>query len=198
MVDPIQIINNTGTVNIGQSHVDWLILTAPLVAAVIGFFTIWYSRKQHNRNAMIDIFEMLNEDNHKGNHKAAQEILFTAHKENRLYDSGGFIIDGYKPTVNIISRNYDEIGLLANRKLIPRKDFFYMYGKLVVVSHFILFYAINHKRLHGEPDYMTNFTKLAIHCYYYWKDERRLPRDPRTNKEIEKSVIKEWEKSLPK
>lgn len=178
---------------------NWIYtLTAPIVAAIIGIVTIWHSRKQHNRIAMIDIFSMLNKDTDQGNHKLSQELIFIAHKENRLYNLDA-VVDAYKGSANIISRNYDEIGLLSNRRLMPRKDFFYMYGKLVVVSHFILFQSIKHRReVQNESDYMANFTKLAIDCYFYWKNKKRLPRDPKTNKEIDESVVKEWKKSLPK
>lgn len=192
---PIQIINNTGTINMNQPDINWIILTAPIVAGIIGFFTIWYSKKQHNRNAIIDVFGILNNVDHK---KAEHEIIFYF-KANTLYD-GGKISFHYENSASIVCRNYDQLGLLVERELVPRKDVFYMFGKIIIISHWVLFQEIKCRRLLGESDYMVNFTRLAIDCYNYWneKGNNRLPREPQGNMEIKEGAIEQWKESLPK
>lgn len=164
---PIQIINNTGTVNLNQTDVNWLLLVAPIVAGIIGFFTIWYSRQQHNRNAIIDVFRMLNTEEQKN----AENIIIEAYKYGNLYHMG-LLNDPFVANGQLVSRNYNQVGLLAKRKLIPRNDYFQMFGIHTVVYHHMLFSYIKDQRIiRGDKDFRSYFTELSIDCYNYWKKE---------------------------
>ena len=135
-----------------------------IVVILIGYFTIRFNQKQYNKNALIDVFETFN-----SLHKSREEIIFNAYRENYLYKANELTAVAIEPAKHIM-RNYDQIGLLFNRSLIPKEDYFFMYGRLTVVIHFVLFLHIDKERKLGRKHYVTFFTKLAIQCYDYWKE----------------------------
>ncbi len=197
MSNPISIINNTGSVTVGGSSDLSLTIATIILASItlgIGLVTVWYMRKENKKNALLDVFKMLNNDTQKN----AENALLENYRTNSLYDGQILREHLVESSAKIVWRNYDQIGLLIKRGLIAKKDFFYMFGKIVIIQHWILFQEINRRRLLGELDFMTNFTRLATDCYHYWnkKGKHRLPRDPLRNMEIHKDTIKQWEESL--
>ena len=199
MGNPIEIVNNTGSITVsGFNDVSLTIATIILASVTlgIGFVTIWYMRKENKRKVMLDVFGMLNNDTQKN----AESALLENYRNNSLYDGQILRVHLTESSAKIVWRNYDQIGLLIKRGLITKKDFFYMFGKTVIIQHWILFQELKRRRLLGESDFMTNFTRLAIDCYNYWneKGKNRLPREPQGNTEIREEVIKQWEESLPK
>ena len=155
----------------------------------------YYAKKQSDREALLDVFEMINNDTHKN----AESALLENFRNNALYNVGIMHEHLVRSSATPVWRNYDQIGLLIKRGLIPKSDFFYMFGKIAIIQHWILFQEINRRRLNGEIDFMINFTRVAIDCYYYWKGkgENRVPREPITNTVIQETVIKQWQESLP-
>ena len=161
------------------------------VVVLIGLFTILFNKKLYDRNALIDVFETFD-----SNHKNSEEIILSAYKiDNNLYNMNEIAqpFHGYTKTV---SRNYDQIGLLFERGLIPKKDYYSMYGRITVAIHIVLFEAINKERIMGRKHHLIYFTKLAISCYEYWKNENDLPRDPKSNKDISETSLQAWKDSL--
>lgn len=166
---------------------------APIISVItislIGYFTIRFYQKQHKKNVLIDIFEIF-----ASNHKASEEEIFDAYRKNELYDVNE-IKDYLRQSAKFIVRNYDQIGLLFDRNLIPKKEYFLMYGRLTVVIHHVLFLAIDRERKRGRKHHLIFFTKLAIQCYDYWK-EKNIPRDPKSNQDISQDTINVWKSSL--
>lgn len=211
-----QIINSTGktivTINaLPDSNylLPTLLIIATFAIAITTIITMISSNKrqdrqitilenQNNATALLEVFKMLNNDTHK-NAESALIDNYRA-KENPLYENQILRDPPFGSSMNIVCRDYDQIGLLIKRGLIPEKDFFNMFGKLVITYHQILFQEIRRRRLLGESDYMTNFTNLAIQCYDYWeqKGRDRLPRDPKSNGEITRENVNFWKESLPK
>ncbi len=116
-----------------------------------------------------------------------------------MYDGQNIRDPPFGSSANIVTRNYDQIGLLAKRGLIPKKDYFEMFGKMTILYHHILFMDMNNRRLvKGEIDYRTYFTILAIESYEYWANKNRIPFDPLTGKSIPQIALQQWQESLPK
>lgn len=144
---------------------------------------------------MIDIFEMLNNDTHKN----AESALLLNYSENSLYTGQNIRDPPFGATANIVSRDYDQIGLLVKHRLLPKGKYFEMFGKMTVLYHHILFMDIdNRRKARGEPDLRIYFTKLAIDGYEYWKKRNRLPFDPLTGQSIPQTALEQWKESLPK
>ena len=199
MGNPIEIINNTGSVTVGGSNDLSLTIATIILASVTlgtGFVTIWYMRKENKRKAMLDVFGMLNNDTQKN----AERALLENYRNNSLYDGQILREHLVESSAKIVWRNSDQIGLLIKRGLIAKKDFFYMFGKIAIIQHWILFQEMNRRRMMGESDFMVNFTLLAVDCYHYWssKGKDRIPREPQGNTEIQETVINQWKDSLPK
>lgn len=172
-------------------YATWVLAVATIM---IGFFTIQFSQKQNQRNALMEIFKMLNNEEHK----YSETQIIDRFRQGDLYNVG-MIPDIWLPSVKVVMRNYDQLGLLVSKRgLIPKKDdILDMFGTLVVVSHLVLFQEINRRRLTQERYSMMNFTHLAIDCYKYWKDRGQTPRHPLSNQEIDENEINRWVESLP-
>lgn len=199
MVLPVEIVN--GTIRFVQQsdpstsnlvYATWALAGATIV---IGYFTIRYSQKQNQRNALMEIFKMLNDKEHK----YSESLIIDRFRQKDLYNMGT-IPQAFEASAYAVLRNYDQLGLLTSRRgLIPKKDdILYMFGTLVVVSHLVLFEEINNRRLTQEKYFMTNFTELAIDCYDYWKRKNHIPRHPLTNEPITQNEVDRWKESLPK
>jgi hypothetical protein len=191
---PIQIANGTSPVIVRSEDPMFSILqiVIPVIATgLIAYFTIRFSQKQHQRNALTEVFQMLN----KSEHKDAESALIANFRGERILTPS--FLEDYS---NIVCRDYDQLGLFASRRgLIPKKDdVMEMFGTLIVLSHLVLFQRINNRRQSQESYYMINFTKFAIECYDYWKTKQHIPRHPLTNQPITEDEIKRWKDSLPK
>ena len=198
MAFPVEIVN--GTIHIvtqSDPTTSYLVYaTWALVGATIfiGYLTIRFSQKQHQRNALMDIFKMLNNEEHK----YSEDLIIGRFRQGDLYDVG-MLTPTFEPSAKVVMRNYDQLGLLITRRgLIPKKDdILDMFGTLVVVSHLVLFLEIDRRRLANESYSMVNFTKLAIDCYNYWKRKEHIPRHPLTYQPITEDEVKRWKDSLP-
>lgn len=192
----IENITSASEITVTEPHVAiFSSIFAPIISVVvvglIGFFTIRFNQKLHNRNALLDVFETFD-----SNHKDAEEQLRSAYRNNNLYQMD-IITDPFIPFSNIVSRDYDQIGLLFERGLIPKEDYFKMYGRGTAEIHRILFESIKRERLtFGRKHYREYFTKLAIACYEYWKNQNDLPRDSKTNQDISETSLQAWKDSL--
>jgi len=183
----------------GDTIFTGLNIVVTTIAVVVAGIAIkvqqYYQKKQFDRDAMIDVFGMLNNSQHKFSENSIIDIF----KTNNLYNVG-ILNPAVEESATTVWRNYDQIGLLVERGLVPKNDIFHMFGKIVIVSHWVLFQELKRRRLLGESDFMTNFTHLAIDCYNYWKNKGkdRLPREPQGNTVITESSINQWKESLPK
>jgi hypothetical protein len=154
-------------------------IISTIVIALIGVYTMKYNKKQHDRSAIIDLFEMLN----NSDHKSAEYQIMEGFRNHNLYD-GRQIAFPFKEYAKIVWRNYDQVGLLIERKLIPENDFYSTFGKVTVISYFALSNAIENERMMGHRHFMARFTNLAIDCLEYWEKKKSLPINPLTNDDI--------------
>lgn len=165
-------------------------ITTVFVIGLIGYFTIRYNKKQHERTAMMDVFHMLvNSD-----HKYAEESIRDAYRENRLMNLH-HIVDAYKEFAVIIERNYDQIGILMHEKLIPDKSYYITFGHSTVISYRILYDELKNIRIQGQPFFRMHFHNLAVDCLHYWYDkglqDKHSIADPKTNMPISKDFFGE-------
>ena len=89
---------------------------APIIAAIIAVFTIFYLKKSHERTAMMDVFHMITDD-----HKNNEDTIIARYKDGtlkKIYANPTFQLQTKK-----VWRIYDEIGLLVSKGLIPKEEF---------------------------------------------------------------------------
>ena len=165
-----------------------LVLIPVIAISIIGYKTIAYSRKQHERTSIIDIFHMLNDPKHK----SAEENIIHAYKENRLM-SLQHIVTAYNDLANVVKRNYDQIGVLIDEDLIPRVPYYLTFGARTVESYRVLYDEIKNRRRLEKGYFMARFHNLAIDCLNYWHDNELQKvhpiTDPKTNQEIQKDFF---------
>ena len=166
-----------------------------LVASVTIYVQQFYAKMQSNREALTDIFGMLNETPHK----SAEKNLYDAYEENGTLMKDGKLDPNRKDPSSVVKRNYDQIGAMVSGKLIPTTEYYRIFGILTVVSYFILKESIEIERKNYKY-HMAHFTNLAIDCFNFW-DKQKLDakpeiKDPKGMK-IERKMLGEKIK-LPK
>ena len=158
---------------------EWLVVGTFIGAGasgLIAYGTIRYSKRQHERTAMKDIFEMLNNDTHK-----AGEINILVR-----YNFGDLMVDdkinpAVEDWVKIVWRNYDQAGLLVTNNLVPKNAYYKMFGKVTIIAYHMLREEILRRR-NESPEFMMYFEELAKDCFT--KQWKGLVTDPRTKRQI--------------
>lgn len=157
------------------------------VAAITIYIQQIYSKRQSNRDALTDIFGMLNETSHKG----AEKNLYDAYEKNGTLMRDGKLDPDRKDPASVVKRNYDQIGAMMSGDLIPKTEYYRIFGVLTVVSYFILKESIEVERKNYKY-HMTHFTNLAIDCFSFWDkqkpDVKPEIKDPK-GKKIEKEML---------
>lgn len=155
---------------------------------IVGVITWRYNKKQHERTAIVDIFHMLN----NSNHKSAEENLRIAYRDDRLMELGN-IVNVYKDFAVTVERNYDQVGVLIHEKLIPSAPYYITFGPTTVVSYCILYEELKNIRIQAKPLFRVHFHNLAVDCLHYWYDnglqDIQPITDPKTNKPIPKNFF---------
>jgi hypothetical protein len=163
-------VNGTSqiTINAKEDFITNLILVLiPLIAtSIIGWKTIDYTRKQHIRSAMSDVFQILDETPHK----SAEENIYNGYRNNTIMRDGRLNPDHLNP-VTVVRRNYDKMGAMMFSNLIPKISYYRMFGVLTVVSYFVLKDVIEQERV-NHKFFMAHFTNLAIDCFDFWNKQK--------------------------
>jgi len=177
----LQITNGTQGVNSIDANAI-VSVSAVAVALVIGFVTIIYSKKQHTRNSLTDVFSLLNTKEHK----TAEHELRRAYQTNELFLVNQ-INDKFEEYYNTVRRNYAQIGVLIEEGVIPKKAYYITFGVITVVTYIIVQEEIKRKQL-TRPLFMAHFHNLAYDCLNYWIKQNLTEIhpivDPKTNEEI--------------
>lgn len=182
------IVNGTSQIDIHTNDVvsQIIMVLIPVVATlIIGAMTFRFYNKHHLHNVMIDVFKIINDPSHKN----AQEKILTAYRESKLYNETGTITDDFIHYADILRRDYDQVGVLIEEKLLPAKQFYLTFGGIAVVTYQILKGDIETKRKNEKRFYfMARFTNLAIDSLNFWYDNGMIDSqpltDPRTHEPI--------------
>ena len=151
-----------------------------IVVSLIGVATIRYTKKQHERNAMMDLFKMLSNTNHK----QAEDQIIEGHQNNNLMKDG-ILAHPFQEYAKTVWRNYTQAGVLVEKGLIPKIDYYLMFGIKTVVMHYILNQELTRRRQTTPQHYIAaRFTNLAIDCFEYWSKHGHAIVDPRTGESI--------------
>lgn len=139
------------------------------VPIIIAFLTKTYSQKQNEQNGMRFVFDTINSTPHK----SAEENIYDAYRSNILMRNNQLNPDHLNPA-NVVRRNYDQIGMMMQNKLIPRIQYYQMFGVITTVSYFVLKQSIENERL-DHRFFMAYFTNLAIDCFEFWDEQYDKP-----------------------
>jgi hypothetical protein len=142
-------------------------LISIVVVSLIGLFTWKYSKKQYERNAINDIFNMLDSPENK----EAEDLLI---KSQGNYNAEEFLPDNYDQAITTIRRNYYKIRLMIDEGLVPPKPIYLTYGHKLVQLYDICRPQIEKIRKNNASHYASYFTNLAIDCLNYYFDKNEL------------------------
>src|SRR5574337_241802 len=107
---------------------------AVLVAAVTVYVQQYYARKQSNIESLTDIFGMLNDTPHK----TAEQNLYEAYEKDGSLMKDGKLDPNRTNPASTVKRNYDQIGAMLSGDLIPKTEYYRIFGILTIVSYYIL------------------------------------------------------------
>lgn len=139
-----------------------LVIVSVVATSTVGYFTIQYSKKQHQRSAMSDVFHVLDDTPHK----TAEKNIRDAYKNGTLMKDGRLNPDHETPA-SVVTKNYAQVGAMMSSKVIPKRQYYEKFGIVTVVSYFLLKESIEQMRK-NYPIYRAYFTILAIDCFEYW------------------------------
>ena len=127
---------------------------------------------------------MLKEDAHKD----TEDEVISRFKNGTL----GAILKSpkFQKDVKKVWRTYDQIGLLVNKNLIPKKEFYHLFGLKMVSVYFCLSSEIEQRRL-TRPFSLMYFTNMAIDCWEYWNKKGKEIFNPATNGAIKRNDLGE-------
>ena len=163
---------------------EWIIPSA--MVGIIAIFTIYYSKRTHERTAMMDVFHMINVDKNKQTEDSIIKYFEEGTLDEHLKESE------YYEDVRKVWRIYDQIGLLITQKLIPKNAFYSLVGLKMVTLSFCLSHGITQRRL-TRPRSLGFFTNMALDCFNYYNKKKIPIRNPITNGDIEKNDLMEKE-----
>jgi len=183
---PFQITNYTEPIIIRANDLPFTILQLiiPVVAsAFIALFTIRYSNKSHQRNAMMDVFHMLNE----GKNKETEDDMIK-HFRNGNFDKYLKDYPEFYDDVRKVWRTYDQIGILISKRLIPKKEFYLLVGLKMVALYLCSHNEIQNRRI-TRPRSMTYFSNMSIDCFEFY-EKRGVPiTNPANGQPIERKQL---------
>ena len=140
----------------------------------VGIFTIYYRKKENQRSALIDVFDIFNES-----HKNDENTLTLAFERDQLYVNGK-IEESYCDKYRKVTRKYDEVGLLVSNGMVPKNDYYRMWGVLTVMMYHILKKEFDASRI-KHPHHRIYFKDLALDSFSYCARSNISVKDPKGN-----------------
>lgn len=159
-----------------------LVMVSVVATSIIGYFSIEYSKRQHERSVMSEVFQMVDSQSHK----TAEENIRNAYANNTLMRNGKLNPDHANPA-EVISQNYAQVGSLMSSRLVPKRQYYEKFGVITVMSYITLKEVIEKEREDGYVLHRAYFTILAIDCFEYWDglriDDKPIEiKDPKGNR----------------
>jgi cellulose synthase/poly-beta-1,6-N-acetylglucosamine synthase-like glycosyltransferase len=168
--------------NVTSDSYDFVPFLVPIITTLIGaFITIVvfyfqrkqqrvsaeYQEKQLNLSAMMEVFKILNNDEHR----QARENVYSACKQ---FDQGQkeiFQNENIRKNAAMVRADFDEIGLLIQNGLVPKDMFLSAYWNTVIISWKALKDDIAKERLRRKYSmYMAFFEQLYQEAEDYAKE----------------------------
>ena len=147
--------------------------SAVIVTLGVGISTIYYRKKENQRSALIDVFKIFDES-----HKNDENTLTLAFERDQLYVNGR--IKSHDDKYRKVTRKYDEVGLLVSNGMVPKEDYYRMWGVLTVVMYYILKIEFNAIRI-KHPHHRIYFKELAHDSFFYCARFGIPLKDPKGN-----------------
>jgi hypothetical protein len=133
-----------------------------VVTAIIGFFSLYFLRKQHRINGLQDAFKILNTSDHRLFRNRVYQVY---HEYNDTKNIQVF----RNPEVESVRADFDVIALLVRNKNINKELFLREYGPLAFDCWRSLKASIEDERQRRKFEhYMENFEWLAKQARKFW------------------------------
>ena len=157
-----------------------------LVSAVGGptaFFSFYYQRKHQRLTAILEAFKILNTPEHR----KARENVYKAYEK---YEKGERdIFKAVRQDAAMVRADLDQIGMLVDKRLFPKKMFLKVYWNIVLICWKGLKDDIEQQRKNRDyPSYMYYFEKLNGMAYEHWKKKEKGTKLPKVFSQDTKNI----------
>jgi hypothetical protein len=143
---------------------DIVAVVAVAVAAIVGYTTIHFNRKQNQLNGLMEAFKLLNDENHR----KARGDIYSAFKAYQ--DKNDISVFANKSSVEIVRSDFDQMGSLIKNKTIQKDGFLEAYGETSYRCWNALKAHIEEERIKRNFNhYMENFQWLSDQAVRHWQ-----------------------------
>ena len=148
-----------------QASISDLVIPIISVIVIVGVALMarTYSKKQYERTALTDVFDMLGSKENKD----AEKLLIDS--KGNMYEDD-HIPEYYLNAIRIVKRNYFKLGLMIDYELIPSYSFYITFGHKLVQLYDICQKEIEKTRNNHVSHHGAYFTNLAIDCLNFYLD----------------------------
>lgn len=162
---------NSNDLNLTSNFLINLTQLIPLIASIaatiglpVSLITFYYQKKQQKFNALIEVFQLLNNEEHR----QARAKVYDVYKQ---FSEGN--VSAFKEnqsTIAMVRADFDQMGTLIDNNLIPKKIFLEVYWHTILISWKALEKNIEDEiRIRANPSYMKYFKKLKDEAENYWQ-----------------------------
>jgi hypothetical protein len=162
----------------GEIAIDGIVIDANVLATIFvgiistaavlitGIFTIYFLRKQHQVQGLLEAFRILDTEQHRNSRTNVYALYFEYLDTGKLKSFKG------SADVQTVRADFDVLGKLVESNNIQKKEFLEMYGSLAYRCWKCLEKDIMDERgSRGFKPFMTYFKWLAEQADNYWKDK---------------------------
>lgn len=146
------------------SNANWADITAA-AAAIMGFITYWFYRRQHQLNGLMETFKLLNDLEHR---QARENVYAIFNIYNNSHQIKVFSEEMNKKYVEMVHADFDQMGTLVRYGTIQKKGFLESYAETAYRCWNALQDHIKEERITRNFDYyIENFKWLADEAHRY-------------------------------
>lgn len=138
-----------------------------IISTVILVITYRHQRKQDQMSALMEILQNLRDEKNRENRRTS----YQANNEyEKLKNLEVFGLAKFYPAVSATASHFNQIGILMEKKIIPKEEFFDLYADTVLYCWGSLKEHIeNEQKIRKNKSYMNYFKILGENAEKYWK-----------------------------
>jgi hypothetical protein len=142
-------------------------LAAGITAAIGGFFSFWYNRKEHRLNGLVQAFNVLSDERHR---EARKRVYAAFAIYTRTKNTMAFVEDSQKDFTETVRADFDQMGALVRNGTIQKQGFLRAYGETCYRCWNALRDHICEERKRRRFEhYMESFEWLSNESVIFWQ-----------------------------
>jgi hypothetical protein len=166
-------MNNTNSVNAENDLVfpTWVLafgtIFVGIVTSIVLGITYRHQKKQGQMSALMEILQDLREEKNRSDRRLSYQAYNKYEKEK---DLSVFSLQEFYGAISATVSHFNQIGILIEKKIIPKEEFFDLYADTVLYCWGSLKEHIeNEQQIRKNKFYMNYFKSLGKDAEKYWK-----------------------------